>query len=75
MTLQRLIHVAQPAGGYRRIPLTLTLRPARKDETPGVTVNGRRVTAAEVASLDGVERLQITVTQRRTAGKATCACQ
>jgi hypothetical protein len=59
LTLRRLIHVAQPGGGYRVIPLTLSVRPARPGETPGVTINGRPAPTAELASLDGVERLEI----------------
>lgn len=64
LTLRRLIHVARPKGGYRQVPLTLRLRPARAGETPGVTLNGRPSPVAEVATLDGVERLEIVLTQR-----------
>jgi hypothetical protein len=67
LTLRRLIHVAQPAGGYRRIPLTLRVRPARRGEAFGVTINGRPAPAAEVANLNGIERLEITITQEGRA--------
>jgi hypothetical protein len=64
MTLRRSLHVAQARGGYRRIPLTVTIRPAARGKAGGIRINGRTVPAAEVASLDGVERLDIVIEQR-----------
>ncbi len=71
LTLRRLIHVAQPQGGYRQVPLTLRLRPARAGETPGVTINGRPSPAAEVATLDGFKRLEVVLTHRPAGRKRT----
>lgn len=62
LTLRRIVHVARPEGGYRQIPLTLRIRPAGAKSRPGVTINGRPAAAPEVATLDGVQALDIVLT-------------
>jgi hypothetical protein len=66
LTLRRLIHVAIPGGGYRRIPLTVNVRNAGAGQKPSVVINGRPAATAEVATLDGLDELVIDV--RRQAG-------
>ncbi len=61
MTLRRVIHVAREEGGFRRLPLTLTLLPAGRGGKPSVTVNGRPAPTPEVASLKGLDRLEIVI--------------
>lgn len=62
LTLRRIIHVAQSGkGGYRQIPLTIKIRKAKAGDpqTTVVWINGHPAPAAEVATLDGVDRLDI----------------
>jgi hypothetical protein len=57
LTLRRVLHVAE-GGGYRPIPLTVAIRPAR---TARVRINGTVAAAAEVASLAGIDQLEIVI--------------
>jgi len=68
LRLRRIIHVARPGGGYRRIPFELNI----SSEGTGnalretrVTINGRRAEAAELWSLEGVQRVDMTITRIR----------
>jgi hypothetical protein len=63
LTLRRIIHAARPEGGYRRIPMTLRIRPAA-GAAPEVRINGRRSEAAEVATLAGIEKLDILIVRQ-----------
>ena len=61
-TLRRLIHVAQARGGYRVVPLEIAIRregDGASLRATRVTINGRPAPKAEVATLDGVDRLTI----------------
>ena len=65
LSFRRIVHLALPGGGYRRIPLSLEV--ATEGSGPKalgseVTVNGRKVSAAEVRDLAGLERVEMTVT-------------
>ena len=65
LSFRRIVHLALPGGGYRRIPFSLEV--ATRGSGPKalgseVTVNGRRVPAAEVRDLAGLERVEMTVT-------------
>jgi hypothetical protein len=65
LTFKRVIHAAQPGGGYRRVPLTVCVR--RSGDGRGrrhtlIRVNGRRQDSAEVWNLDGVQELNIEIT-------------
>lgn len=63
MTFRRIIHQAK-AGGYRQIPLTISISRSgsgdRLTETL-VTINGRRADKAEVHDLSGFDRLDICI--------------
>ncbi|MEI8241683.1 MAG: hypothetical protein WCI17_00300 [bacterium] len=61
LTLRRVIHAACPGGGYRCIPLTLTIRPARQRKSDFVRINGRTMAMPELASLEGIQELDIVV--------------
>ena len=63
LTLRRLIHVACPKDGYRRIPLTLRIRKAGARQKPSTFINGRPVATTDVATLDGIKTLDIEVWQ------------
>lgn len=59
---RRIIHAAKPGGGYRRIPLELTIKKLGKDGKPNkITINGKSAAAIEVQSLAGLSRLEIVV--------------
>lgn len=59
LTLRRLIHVALPGGGYRSLPLELRIHRTDGRSGASVTINGRPAQTAEVARLDGFDRLTI----------------
>ena len=63
LTLRRLIHAARPGGGYRRIPLTLRIGRVRAGGQPSIIINGRPVATPAVASLAGLNKLDIEVLQ------------
>lgn len=63
LTLQRLIHVACPGGGYRQVPLTLRIRKADARHKPATFINGRAVATPDVATLEGIRTLEIEVWQ------------
>lgn len=60
LTLRRILHVAQPDGGFRRVPLTLVLRRGTRAR---VLVNGAEAAEAVVPSLDGLSRLELAIEQ------------
>jgi hypothetical protein len=65
LAFRRVIHAAQPGGGYRRVPLTIDISRSGDGERLRdtlVRVNGKREGAAEVWDLDGVHRLVIEIT-------------
>ncbi|MCY3023861.1 MAG: hypothetical protein NTW87_33195 [Planctomycetota bacterium] len=68
LTFRRTIHRALPAGGYSHIPFELTIQ---SEGTGGalrqtlITVNGARSDAAEVWSLDGIQRVNMAITYVR----------
>lgn len=64
LTFRRIIHVAQPAGGYRQVPFTLNIRKegkGKKQVGTKVTVNGQPAERAEVADLAGMDRVEIEI--------------
>jgi hypothetical protein len=63
LTLRRLIHVARPEGGYRRIPLTLCIRKANARHQPSAVINGSPVATPDVVTLEGIKALNIEVWQ------------
>lgn len=63
LTLRRLIHVARPEGGYRRIPLTLCIRKAGGRQKPSTVINGSPVATPDVVTLEGIKALNIEVWQ------------
>lgn len=68
LSFRRIIHLAQPGGGYREIPFSLevaTRGAGAKVLGSEVTVNGQRVSAAEVRDLSGLKRLDMTITYLR----------
>ena len=69
LSFRRIIHQARPGGGYRKIPLGVevsTRGSGPKVLGTEVTLNGRRVPAAEVARLDGLREINLTVTILRS---------
>jgi hypothetical protein len=58
VTLQRIIWAAQAGGKYRRIPLTLEIRPGK---VVHITINGQPAEKAEVRSLEGFESLVVVI--------------
>jgi hypothetical protein len=68
LRLRRIIHLARPGGGYRRIPFELNIGSEGTGNTvrqTRVTINGRRSEAAELWSLEGLQRVDMTITQIR----------
>ncbi|HOX06048.1 MAG TPA: hypothetical protein PK280_06570 [Planctomycetota bacterium] len=68
LSFRRIIHQARPGGGYRKIPLSLEVSTRGSGSRvlgTEVTLNGRRVPAAEVARLDGLSRVDLAVTVLR----------
>jgi hypothetical protein len=64
LTFQRVIHVAQPDGGYRGVPLTVDIERSGDGERLSDTlirVNGRRQESAEVWDLTGVKELNVEI--------------
>jgi hypothetical protein len=61
LRFQRIIHVADGTGGYRRVPLDLHVSPAASHATAKVRINGKAAEKAEIKSLDGLKRLRIEV--------------
>ncbi len=62
LTFKRMIHVAQPGGGYRQIPFTLDIRKegAGKRQTDmKVTINGQPADYPEVTDLTGMDKVEI----------------
>lgn len=65
LTLKRIIHLARPEGGYRRIPLSIDIR--KKGGGKQVTdtiikVNGSRQEKAEVWNLEDADQLNFEIT-------------
>jgi hypothetical protein len=64
LTFRRIIHAAQPEGGYRKLPFTLDIRRqgagGRLKETV-VKVNGKRAAAAQVKDLAGLRRVTMEI--------------
>jgi hypothetical protein len=58
MTLRRILHVARRDGGYRCIPLTVSISRGDADR---VRINGAVADEATVQRLDGIERLDISI--------------
>ena len=58
LTLTRILHVARPEGGYRRVPLSVTLRRAARSR---VLINGTEAAEATVPSLEGMQQLTIVI--------------
>jgi hypothetical protein len=63
LTLRRLIHVAEPKGGYRQIPMTLRIRNADARHKPSTVINGSPVATPVVEKLDHIRKLDIDVWQ------------
>lgn len=61
MTLRRILHVATPEGGFRVVPLTVILRPAKAGAAPAIRVNGNSAETAEVAIIEGLDRIEILI--------------
>jgi hypothetical protein len=59
LMLARILHVAQPEGGYRRVPLTIAIRPGKGPRQ--IRINGKASAEALVPSLDGMKRLEIVI--------------
>ena len=63
-TFKRVIHVAQPSGGYRSMPLTIDIQRSGDGKMLSdtlVRVNGRQQDAAEIWCLTGVKKLNIEI--------------
>ncbi|MGD0088666.1 MAG: hypothetical protein ABSE73_01995 [Planctomycetota bacterium] len=68
LTFRRSIHLALPTGGYRRIPFELNIKSEGKGDTLRetlITINGKRAEAAEVRSLENMQRVDMAITYRR----------
>jgi hypothetical protein len=63
LTLRRLIHVAEPKGGYRQIPMTLRIHNADARHKPSTVINGSPVATPVVEKLDHIRKLDIDVWQ------------
>ena len=64
LTFRRIIHLALPAGGYRRIPFELNIRSVGTGKTLRkrlVSINGKAADKAEVWSLEGMQRVEMTI--------------
>jgi hypothetical protein len=64
LTFMRVIHRAEPGGGYRRIPLTIGMRRSGGGDDLSDTiikVNGKQQPVAEIWDLGGVEELNIEI--------------
>lgn len=57
LTLRRVLHVAHDRG-YRRVPLTVAIR---RGKAARISINGAVAAQAEVASLAGLDRLDIVI--------------
>jgi len=67
LTLRRVVHAATGPGLFRPIPLQLDI--AREGQGKRllekvITINGERKDKAEIATVDGLDRIAITVTYR-----------
>jgi hypothetical protein len=64
LVFKRLIHLAQPGGGYRVIPFTLNIRREGKGKQADgmkVTINGQPAERPEVASLAGLDKVEVEI--------------
>jgi hypothetical protein len=59
--LERLLHVALPGGGYRKIPLRVDIRRAPRGAGTRYSINGRAVPRPELRSLHGLREVRIEV--------------
>ena len=67
LTLRRLVHVATGPGAYRTIPLQIGIAregQGKKLLEQVVTVNGERREKAELATLDGIDKVDVKITYR-----------
>lgn len=58
-SLRRILHKADGRGGFRAVPLNLTIAPATAGGTVGATLNGQPVARAEVADIAAHRRLDL----------------
>jgi hypothetical protein len=58
-TLCRVLHKADGHGGFKAIPLSLTVAPVAPGEAPRITLNGRPVPRAEVTDLAVYDRIDL----------------
>lgn len=59
--MRRIIHVAQPNGGYKKVPVEISIRRAESEEGKGIRINGKVVRAAEVKDVAQYSRIKIEI--------------
>jgi hypothetical protein len=67
LTFRRIVHCATGAGTYRQVPLQIEITREGEGKKPlgtAVTLNGQPVANAEVASLDGLDKVELKITYK-----------
>jgi hypothetical protein len=67
LTLRRIVHCATGAGTYRQVPLQVEIAREGAGRTllgKVITINGERREKAEVAKLDGLDRVEVKIVYR-----------